>query len=184
MKILWIDTETTGLSSNAAPIQISGIVTIDDEVKEEFNIFLKPFTGATIEDEALSVHGLTMEEINRFQESSDGYNQLIEIFNKYINKYDREDKFIVAGYNVDFDLKQLRKLAEVHKDRYINSYLSYSKIDPLQLIVPLQVLNKLPRLENNKLETWCKYFNIQLKAHDSLEDIRATRTLFYKMMEK
>ncbi|WP_426710833.1 exonuclease domain-containing protein [Cetobacterium sp. SF1] len=183
MKILWIDTETTGLTNNSSPIQISGVIEVDGSIKEEFNIFLKPFDGADIQDEALQIHGLSLEEINNFQDNILGYKELLKIFDKYIDKYDRNDKFIVAGYNVDFDLKQIRKLAEVHGDKYINSYLSYSKIDPLQMIVPFQAIKKLPILENNKLETWCKYFEIPLKAHDSLEDIKATRTLFYKIVQ-
>lgn len=182
MKILWVDTETTGLSNDAAPIQISGIVEIDGEVKDEFNIFLKPFEGADIQQEALDIHGLSLNEINSFQESVDGYKEMLAVFDKYINKYDRDDKFIVAGYNVDFDLKKIRRLAEAHGDRYINSYLGMKKIDPMLLITPFQAVGKLPILENNKLETWCNHFGICIKAHDSLEDIRGTRELFNKIM--
>lgn len=184
MKVLWIDTETTGLAENAAPIQISGVIEINGEIKEEFNIYLKPFKGAVIEDAALKVHGLTLEQIESFKETMDGYSELISIFDKYINKYDKNDKFIVAGYNVEFDLKKLRKLAQMMGDKYINSYLGNKKVDPLYMIPAYQMLGKLPFLENDKLETWCNYFKINLKAHDSLEDIKATRELFYNIINK
>lgn len=183
MKVLWIDTETTGLSENAAPIQISGVIEINGEVKEEFDIFLKPFKGADIEQEALNIHGLSLEKIETFQDTKEGYKKLLEIFDRYIDKYDKMDKFIVAGYNVEFDLKKIRRLAQAMGDKYINSYLGSKKIDPLDMIVPFQVAKKIPKLANNKLESWCSYFNISLKAHNSLEDIKATRELFYKLMK-
>ncbi|MGL5964006.1 MAG: 3'-5' exonuclease [Fusobacteriaceae bacterium] len=182
MKILWVDTETTGLSEDAAPIQISGIIEISGEIKEEFNIYLSPFEGAVIENSALEVHGLSLEEINAFQESSEGYKEFIKIMDKYVNRYDKNDKFIVAGYNVEFDIKKLRRLAKAHDDKFIGSYLGFKTVDPMNLILPFQVIGKLPQLENNKLVTWCEHFGIELKAHDSLEDIRATRELFYKIL--
>lgn len=182
MKILWIDIETTGLSENSSPIQISGLIEIGGEVKEEFDIFLKPFEGAIIEEEALNIQGLTLEKIEKFQDTRDGYKKLLEIFDKYIDKYDKLDKFIVAGYNVDFDLRKIRRLAQAMGDKYINSYLGVKKIDPFEMIIPFQVAGKLPKLANNKLETWCNYFEIEIKAHNSLEDIKATRELFYKLM--
>ena len=56
-------------------------------------------------------------------------------------------------------------------------------LDPLYSVRLLQVAGMLPVLENNKLETWCKYFNIELKAHDSLQDITATKKLIEKLIE-
>ena len=55
-------------------------------------------------------------------------------------------------------------------------------LDPLYSIRLLQIAEILPVLENNKLETWCKHFGIELKAHDSLEDIEATKKLIGKLI--
>lgn len=55
-------------------------------------------------------------------------------------------------------------------------------LDPLYSIRLLQIAEVLPVLENNKLETWCKHFGIELKAHDSLEDIEATKKLIGKLI--
>ena len=55
-------------------------------------------------------------------------------------------------------------------------------LDPLYSIRLLQIDEVLPVLENNKLETWCKHFGIELKAHDSLEDIEATKKLIGKLI--
>ncbi|MGL6064655.1 MAG: 3'-5' exonuclease [Fusobacteriaceae bacterium] len=175
-KILYLDTETTGITDNAAIVQISGIVRIGKEVKEEFNFYIKPHKGADITDEALAIQKRTLEEINAFPDGKTAYTQLIEIFDKYIDKFDKNDKFILAGYNVDFDARMLNNFFKLHKNKYMYGYIG-QKLDPLFLIPWLQISKKIPILENNKLGTWCNHFNIELEAHDSLEDIRATAKL-------
>ena len=53
MKILFIDTETGGLSQNSALIQLSGIVQIGKNEAEVFNFYVKPFPSSEVTDEAL-----------------------------------------------------------------------------------------------------------------------------------
>ena len=69
-----------------------------------------------------------------------------------------------------------------HGNNFLFSYLDSSMLDPLYSIRLLQIAEVLPVLENNKLETWCKHFGIELKAHDSLEDIEATKKLIGKLI--
>ena len=111
------------------------------------------------------------------------FNKFFEILDKYIDKYDKDDKFIVAGYNVKFDIDILKALFERNNNKFLFSYFNSSMLDPLYSVRLLQVAGMLPVLENNKLETWCKYFNIELKAHDSLQDITATKKLIEKLIE-
>lgn len=184
MKILFIDTETGGVNTqNSALIQISGIVRIDRLDIERFNFFVKPYPGLEVTDKALAIQGRSRKEIENYEYETVVYKKLKEIFDRYIDKYDRTDKFIVAGYNVRFDIEILNSLFKRHNDNYLFSYIESTTIDPLQIIGFLQLCNKLPFLENNKLETWCKYFNIKLNAHDSMEDIVATKKLIFKIVE-
>lgn len=53
MKLLYLDTETTGISDNSAIVQIAGAIEIDDKVVEWFNIRCKPHNDADISEEAL-----------------------------------------------------------------------------------------------------------------------------------
>ena len=63
MKILFIDTETGGLSQNSALIQLSGIVQIDKTEAELFNFYHKPFPNSEVTDEALAIQNRTREEL-------------------------------------------------------------------------------------------------------------------------
>lgn len=184
MKVLYIDTETGGLNTEkAALLQLSGIVEIDGEVKEEFNFFIKPFENAEVTEEALKVQGRTFEDLKdeKYQDEKVKFEELKKILDRYVDKYDRADKFVVAGYNVEFDIKILQAFFKRQNDNYLFAYIKGQYIDPLKIIPLLQYYKIIPELENNKLETWCKHFGIDFEAHDSLEDIRATRKIIKEL---
>lgn len=184
-KIIFIDTETGGVNpEKAALIQLSGIIRIDKKDVEKFNFFIKPFENSEVNEKALEVQGRTLEELktDKYVEEKEVYKQFIKLLDKYIDKYDRTDKFIVAGYNVRFDVDVLKAFFQRHGNNFLFSYLDSSMLDPLYSIRLLQIAEVLPVLENNKLETWCKHFGIELKAHDSLEDIEATKKLIGKLI--
>ena len=184
-KIIFIDTETGGVNpEKAALIQLSGIIRIDKKDVEKFNFYIKPFENSEVTEKALEVQGRTLEELktDKYVEEKEVYKQFINLLDKYIDKYDRTDKFIVAGYNVRFDVDILKAFFQRHGNNFLFSYLDSSMLDPLYSIRLLQIAEVLPVLENNKLETWCKHFGIELKAHDSLEDMEATKKLIGKLI--
>lgn len=184
-KIIFIDTETGGVNpEKAALIQLSGIIRIDKKDVEKFNFYIKPFENSEVNEKALEVQGRTLEELktDKYVEEKEVYKQFIKLLDKYIDKYDRTDKFIVAGYNVRFDVDILKAFFQRHGNNFLFSYLDSSMLDPLYSIRLLQIAEVLPVLENNKLETWCKHFGIELRAHDSLKDIEATKKLIGKLI--
>ncbi|WP_338977148.1 3'-5' exonuclease [Fusobacterium nucleatum] len=184
-KIIFIDTETGGVNpEKSALIQLSGIIRIDKKDVEKFNFYIKPFENSEVNEKALEVQGRTLDELKteKYIEEKEVYKQFINLLDKYIDKYDKTDKFIVAGYNVRFDVDILKALFQRHGNNFLFSYLDSSMLDPLYSIRLLQIAGILPVLENNKLETWCKHFGIELKAHDSLEDIVATKKLIGKLI--
>lgn len=184
-KIIFIDTETGGVNpEKSALIQLSGIIRIDKKDVEKFNFYIKPFENSEVNEKALEVQGRILDELKteKYIEEKEVYKQFINLLDKYIDKYDKTDKFIVAGYNVRFDVDILKALFQRHGNNFLFSYLDSSMLDPLYSIRLLQIAGILPVLENNKLETWCKHFGIELKAHDSLEDIVATKKLIGKLI--
>ena len=185
-KIIFIDTETGGVNAEkSALIQLSGIIEVDGTEKEKFNFYIKPFENSEVNEKAIEVQGRTFEELrtDKYIDESIIYKKFLEILDKYIDKYDKNDKFIVAGYNVKFDIDILKAFFERNNNKFLFSYFNSSMLDPLYSVRLLQIAGILPILENNKLETWCKYFNIELKAHDSLQDITATKKLIEKLIE-
>ena len=180
MKLLYLDTETTGISDNSAIVQIAGAIEIDDKVVEWFNIRCKPHNDADISEEALKTIGFTLEELNKEQTPQRALEEFESILGKYVDRYDKEDKFIMICHNHPFDFRMLYNFYKRLNNRFLGSFLDFKlNVCTLNLIKSLQVMGILPILENNKLETWCKYFKIELEnAHDALEDIKATRNLY------
>jgi DNA polymerase-3 subunit epsilon len=184
-KILWLDTETTGLDPKTnSIIQVAGLVEINGEIKDKFELKCRPTPGAVIAPESMSVTGYTEDQINSFPEPNELYKKLNSLFGKYIDKYDRADKFIIAGYNVQFDVNMLDAFYRSFGDKYLGSYLNFGiKIDVLPLVNILRYIGHV-KTENAKLETACKYFNIEIQAHDAFSDIVATRDLFLGAIKK
>lgn len=174
-KVLNFDVETTGLFANTNGIvQLAGIIEIDEEQVEEFDFKMRPFSTDTIDKESLKIHNHTEEEVMSWQSPVDVYEQLIEMFDRYIDRFDREDKFYACGFNVPFDINFLIQWFKKNEDQYIGSWIDLkSQVDPLPVLRFLAYMGKID-LPNYKLETVANALDIPIVAHDALSDIKAT----------
>lgn len=182
-KVLWTDTETIGLDSKKNDIiQLSYLVDIDGEIKEEGNFYCQPFRFDTINAKALEVNNLSIAKIKEFPTPSEVYKKLIAVLDKYVDRYDKSDKLNPAGYNVRFDVDFLRNFFFKNNDKYYRAFFDHHLLSVDSLLYLLDYAGKI-KLENYKLVTVAKYFGIEFQAHNSLEDIKVTRQVFYKLLE-
>lgn len=182
-KILYFDCETTGRDPVKNDIiQISGIVEKAGEILDTFNFKCQPFDYNNIEQEALTVTGYTIDEIKTWETPQATFKKLLAVFDKHISKYDKTDKFYPAGYNVRFDLDFLQSFFHKNGEKYgTGSYQNWRAIDALPLIHVLDFVGKI-NLPDYKLSTVCEQFGIQIKAHDAMSDITATRELIRELI--
>lgn len=182
-KICYFDTETTGTDQVKNDIvQFAYIIEIDDKIEDEGSIYIQPCSFENIEPEALQVNNLTIEQLKTFDEPKVAYNKIRGVFAKHIDKYDRSDKFVPAGYNVRFDMDFLRQFFLKNNDVYFGSWFNYHFIDPLQLLYWLEYIGEI-NLPDYKLKTVCEHFDIELEAHEALSDIKATRQLIKLLLK-
>ena len=181
MKELYIDCETTGTNAfKNDVIQIAGYIFIDGKKKEEFNFKCQPFLYENIDEKALEITGLTVREIKYFEKPEVVYEKVLKIFDKYIDKYNKKDKFILCGYNVDFDKDFLNSFFKKNGNNYFFSYVGSVK-DPFKVLIYLKSIGHYQG-GSLKLSEICKYLGIEiLNAHDAMEDIRATKYLIEKI---
>ncbi len=187
MKILWIDTETTGLTPGKCdPIQIAGMVEIDGEIKEEFNILSQPFdfNVGNIQQRALDVHGYTLEQLRSepFLPPRTAYSDFLRILGRYVDRFDKRDKFWMAGFNVRFDLDMVQGWFENVHDKYFGSWFEYKVLDVMQLAFAEMYKGRLTGLDSYRLETIARHYGIEINAHDAISDIKASRELFLRLL--
>ncbi len=174
-KLLFFDLETTGLDPVKNGIhQIAMTIFIDGKTSYRLNLKVKPFEGAIVEDSALSVCGVTKNDLELYIPMTEAYGLIIDMLGLFVDKYDKQDKFHLAGYNnASFDNQFLRQFFIQNNDKYFGSWFWSDSIDVMVL-----ASNKLKSLrhemENFKESTVAKKSGIELdetKLHDALYDL-------------
>jgi DNA polymerase-3 subunit epsilon len=186
MKLLWLDTETTGLNKEKCDIvQIAGIVVIDGEEKERFNLFAQPVNWENIEQDALETTGMTIEKLKTFPTPQETYSKFRKILDKYVDKFDKNDKFYIAGHNVQFDLDFCKLLFQKQGDKYFFSYFKHQTVDLMSLATILHTAG-LINVKSFKLEDIAELLEIESnkQLHDASVDIDITRKCFCKLVSK
>ncbi len=135
MKLLFFDLETTGTLVNKHGIhQLSGAVIIDGEIKEKFNLHVQPNPQAQIEQAALDVAGVTREQIMAYPPMGQIYAQFVDILAKYVDRYNKNDKFFLVGYNnASFDNQFLRAWFIQNGDKFFGSWFWSTCIDVMRI---------------------------------------------------
>lgn len=187
MKTCWIDVETTGLDPNRnGIIQIGGIVDVMGETQEEFNLRVRPFPDDVICDEALQVNRMTRDEIDLLPDPLEGFRRLREILSKYVDPYDKADKFHFGGYNCQtFDVPFVDNWFRKCGDKYFGSWFWRPSLD-VMVIAHDALRRERYRYGSFRLGSVAKYFGVEVdeeSLHDALVDIRLTREI-YKAIEK
>lgn len=185
MKIFYFDVETTGLFPwKHGIVQLAYVIEVDFEEKESGSCFVRPFDSDEIDPKALAVNGLTKQQLDGFPEPTTFFSgTLLPLLAKYVDKYDKNDKFCPAGFNTQFDVDFLQSFFKKNGDKYYGSWFNYDIIDPLQALRFFQPSEEwIQKLPDKKLGTVAKHFGINLdNAHEALADIQATRELVHRL---
>lgn len=181
MKRIYVDSETTGTDPQQhALIQFSAVISVDGVAKEELNLAIRPIEGKVIEDTALEVNGITREELFAADRITprDAHLVITKLLAKYVNKYDKKDKFIWLGYRAGFDSDFTRKFFDDNGDTYFGSWFFTPPLCVMTLAAYL-LQKQRSNLENFKLRTVYNYLYpdntfTDEDWHDSLFDIYRT----------
>lgn len=185
MKKIFYDLETTGLNKNKCSIiQLSGCIEIDGEMKEFFDFKMRPWDGSEFEVKALEMYedrGITMDVILGFDSPKKIFKQFQELLCKYVNKYDKKDKFYLYGYNNrGFDDDFLRNYFNKMNDPYFGSFFHQNTID-IMVLASEYLLEVRPNMPNFKLQTVAEVLQLDVQTellHDAEYDIKLTRLAY------
>ena len=182
MKVCHIDTETTGLTEAHGVVQVSGMIEINGEAVEEFDVRMQPFKGDLISDKALEVNGLTREALTGLPTPAAGKAELDSIFARYVKKFDKKDKLWFVGYNAWFDWNVMQTFYKKCSDKYFGSFFFYPFIDTA-VLAGICLETERCQMENFKLATVATQMGIlydKEKLHDALTDVKLSREIYWR----
>ena len=179
---IFYDVETTGENPRKHSIhQIAGLVEVDDMVQEKFNIYSRPHPNAILEPAALSVSGVTEEQILSYPSMTDAKNNFCRILAKYIDRYDKNQKAYLVGFNNrGFDDRFLRMWFTLCDDQFFGSWFWSDSRDTL-VLASEYLESRRTSMPNFQLHTVAETLGIPVeksKLHDARYDVELTRQIY------
>ena len=182
--LLYLDTETTGrLPKTCGCTQIAAIIVRDGVEINKFNIDINPYTynrDITVSAKALEVTSKTEGDLRSYPSASISFFKFISWLNAHRGI---EEYYTLVAYRAAFDIEVLEELFkdQTGDPRRLFDYFHFKHLDILQLVLFMDLYGEF-KVKNNKLETMCNYYGIDIKAHDAMSDIESTRKLHKKLM--
>lgn len=185
MKTFFIDVETTGLDPKKAAIhQLAGIIEIDNQVVDRFDLRIRPFKGAEINQEALEISKVTLDQINGYAPEANAYKYLLAKLAGHVDRFNKRDKFHIAGYNcARFDSEFLREFFLRMGDKYYGSWFWSNPLD-VMILAGERLKHSRQELANFQLQTVASFLlgdRDPEGAHDAAVDVEWTRLIYHKV---
>lgn len=180
MKLLFVDTETTGTNPEVhGLLQFSGQIQIGT-VRKDFQYRVRAFEDDKIELEALRINGL---EPHKGKAPKEAHAEFVQLLSQYVDRYDKRDKFYFVAYNAQFDNAFLRRFFEKCGDKYFGSWFWFPYIDVMTVALT-KLMHRRPGMENFKLASVCRALGVDFdmeRAHGAEYDIAKTVELCEKL---
>lgn len=183
MKIIFFDTETTGLDAKIHGIhQLAGEIVINGKVVDKFDYRVQPFKGCEIDPEALKVSNTDVLDFRRkHNKEFQVQYMLYNLLEKHLNYKDKNDKFFLAGWRVEFDVRFLE--AFYSRNSQSDLFKSYFWSNPIDIktMATQYLIEKRPELESFSLAPVAKYLGIPViesKLHSAAYDAYLCRMVY------
>lgn len=114
----------------------------------------------------------------------DGYLAIIKMIAKYVDRFNKKDKFFLLGYNnCSFDNAFFRAFFVQNMDNYFGSYFWSSPIDAMVLAAQ-KLINERHLMIDFKQSTVARYLGIEVdetKLHDAEYDVNLMIQIYKKV---
>lgn len=175
MKIVFLDTETGGINPLTSSLLSLGLVIWEDgniKIKKEF--FIKE-DKYNVTPKAMEINNINLDELKKKGiEKLKIKQEIVKIIKENFN-----EKAILAGHNVSFDISFLKK---IFTEEEFQEIFSYRSIDTASI---LKYISIKKNLSLNSLDDAIKYYNLKIeKRHTALEDAIVTAKIFTKLLEE
>jgi len=148
----------------------------------ETNQSLDPKTGSIVQLAYIYRVGGKIKGRGDFK-GKDIYSRFLADLDKYVDRYNKDDKMYFIAHNAQFDSEFIRNMFLQNKNEFYGAYF-YNPPICTMLLAAYKCMKKNKRPENFKLGTLCRTFNIKVKEdklHDAAYDIDLTKQLYNKL---
>lgn len=185
MKVIWIDTETTGLDPVQNDIWQLAYIFMDNGREVLRNtIECKPWAPWNANPNALQV-GITQDgrkvadvakiDYDGFMPPWSAIDRFTFDLQSFIDKYDKFDKAAIGGYNVIFDINFLSWWFKKGLKKYgLGSFTDYTIVDAAPMMRMMRHMEYI-NIKNCKLSTVAEFYDVTLdNAHNAMSDVEAS----------
>lgn len=176
-KILFFDTETTGLDPSKHSIIQFGALYLKNNTWSQIELYCQPNSYEDISPEAIQKNQIDLDRMKTFMTNREAYDKIRAFL---VQETQDGTKITPAGYNVRFDLSMLEAMFKYHDPQdSIHKFLAFHHLDMYEMIKIAKALGFFSDIPNHKLESFFPVFNQNiLEAHDAIADIRTTVSMF------
>lgn len=180
MKLLFVDTETGGTDEKKHSLLSVGLIYWENGKKiDSLELYIRE-KEYTVTTEALKINNLNLKEV--YDKGISVFEAVSEI-NRFIEKNFDNEKAILCGHNVNFDIRFLKELYMKAGKNY-EEKISYRSLDTASIFRFLTIAGKFKEQEINSLDDAIKYFEISVEnRHTALGDIEKTVEIFNKVLK-
>ena len=129
----------------------------------------------------MQVCGVTREQIFAYPDMHEVYLEFVNMLSKYVDKYNKDDKFFLVGYNnASFDNSFLKAFFVQNGDSFFYSWFWVNSID-VMVLATQHLMMKRHLMKDFKQETVARTLGIELdssRLHDAAYDIWLTRQIY------
>jgi DNA polymerase III epsilon subunit-like protein len=187
--IIVFDTETTGLIPGHAEIIQLSAVHVDPvrlEITDEFDSMMKPLHPENASQEALDIHGYTLEQLAEAPHPKTVWKDFCDFVNRYNPEGNMWTAPLPAGYNVGFDLGHahhcFKSYGPFDKKKNQQTLFHYNSIDVMEQA--WSWFENDASIRNMRLTTLMEYFGISSDAaHNSLYDTKVTAEVLIRFLK-
>lgn len=178
MNLLFIDTETTGLSPRDNEIiELAAAIEIDGVTQCEFVLYFRPEKWSNISKEALAVNGWTVERLKRLKRSCFGWSLFMTIVEECKPVNFKKFKIVEHSKNGNFDYNFLKSSLYGSEDReWFSETFQTKPINTRDL-----AKRKFPREKNLALKDCARLLNIPFddkRHHGAMYDMQICREIY------
>lgn len=179
---VFYDLETTGVEVKKHSIhQIAGLIEINDEVVEKFNIFSRPHPKSLIEEGALRTCRKTQEELLSYPDMKHAHKEFKSVLGKYIDPFDTKQKAWNVGFNNRyFDDVFLRAWFKQNGDEFIGSWFWTDTLDTLVLASQYLIHRRaeMPSFKQHRVARELGIVVEEDRLHDASYDVELTHGIY------